>query len=393
MKITFFSNFLNHHQLPFCLEMQNRLGDKFKFVATEKVPDDRLALGYDDMNKAYDFVVRAYEDEEEAYRLGLDSDVVIIGSAPSKYIKERLKKGKLMFRYSERIFRNGFNFKKWLALIKNFTLMEHKNVYLLCSSAYSAYDFNLAGAYINKSFKWGYFPEVIKYNINELLEKKNKSKTIKIIWVARFLALKHPEKVIEIAKRLRNDKVNFSIKMIGIGPLFDQTKEMIKQNNLEDKVKLLGAINNKEVRKHMDEANIFLFTSDYNEGWGAVVNEAMNSGCAVVASHAIGSVPFLINHKKNGLIYKDDSIDDLYNQVKFLIDNKEQRNKISKNAYKTMIKYWNASYATEELLKISKKLLNGEKKTFLDGVGPCSKAYSIKEKNMYDFCVQTKEDV
>lgn len=388
MKVTFFSNFLNHHQLPFCLEMQKRLGNNFKFVATEKIPIDRLALGYDDMNKAYDFVVRTYENEEEGYKLGLESDVVIIGSAPSKYIKERLKKGKLVFRYSERIFRNGFEFKKWLSLIKNFTLMEYKNVYLLCSSAYSAYDFNLAGAYINKSYKWGYFPEVKEYDIDKLLKLKNKTKTIKIIWVARFLALKHPEKVIEVAKRLRDDNITFSIKMIGIGPLFDEIKRMISENNLEKEIKLLGAVNNKEVRKYMDEANIFLFTSDFNEGWGAVVNEAMNSGCAVVASHAIGSVPFLIEHKKNGLIYKDDSIDDLYNQVKYLINNKNARENISKNAYKTMIKYWNANYATEELLKLSKKLLNNQKNVFINNSGPCSKAPSIKEKDMYKYCIK-----
>lgn len=47
-----------------------------------------------------------------------------------------------------------------------------------------------------------------------------------------------------------------------------------------------------EVRSYMEKADIYLFTSDFNEGWGAVLNESMNSGCAVVASHAIGSVPF-----------------------------------------------------------------------------------------------------
>ena len=54
----------------------------------------------------------------------------------------------------------------------------------------------------------------------------------------------------------------------------------------------------------MEQADVFLFTSNYLEGWGAVLNEAMNSACAVVAGHGIGAVPFLLKHGKNGLVYK-----------------------------------------------------------------------------------------
>ena len=81
---------------------------------------------------------------------------------------------------------------------------------------------------------------------------------------------------------------------------------MIREKKLEDCVHMLGAMSPDEVRKHMEQANIFLFTSDRNEGWGAVLNEAMNSGCAVVASHAIGSVPYLIKNGNNGYIYENE---------------------------------------------------------------------------------------
>ena len=67
MKVVFVSNFLNHHQLPFCEEMIKRLGkENFKFIATEKIPDERIKLGYEDMNNIYPFVIRAYENQKEA---------------------------------------------------------------------------------------------------------------------------------------------------------------------------------------------------------------------------------------------------------------------------------------------------------------------------------------
>ena len=83
---------------------------------------------------------------------------------------------------------------------------------------------------------------------------------------------------------------------------------------------MLGAMPPEEVRRHMEKADIYLFTSDFNEGWGAVLNESMNSGCAVVASHAIGSVPFLIKNGENGLIYENGNQLDLEKQVLRLLE-------------------------------------------------------------------------
>ena len=83
MKVVFISNFLTHHQVPFCLEMQKRLGDNFKFISTVKIFDWRLKLGFKDLDNEYDFVVKAYESEESkelAKKLTLESDVAIIGS-------------------------------------------------------------------------------------------------------------------------------------------------------------------------------------------------------------------------------------------------------------------------------------------------------------------------
>jgi len=61
MQIAFFSNFLNHHQLPFCLAMDRLTGGQFTFVATTPVPQARLRMGYHDMNKGYPFALMNYD--------------------------------------------------------------------------------------------------------------------------------------------------------------------------------------------------------------------------------------------------------------------------------------------------------------------------------------------
>ena len=120
----------------------------------------------------------------------------------------------------------------------------------------------------------------------------------------------------------------------------------------------------------MESTEIFLFTSDKGEGWGAVLNESMNSGCAVVANRAIGSVPYLLKDGENGMIYGG-KFDELYEKVKILLENREERQKIGAAAYRTLTDVWNAEAATGRLLSLIENLKNGGDTPFADG--PCSK--------------------
>ena len=110
-----------------------------------------------------------------------------------------------------------------------------------------------------------------------------------------------------------------------------------------------------------------------------MLNESMNSGCAVVADHAIGSVPFLVEHGENGLIYEDGNFEDLYNKVKRLLDHPEERAMMGKKAYKTMAEEWNAENAARKFLELSERLLSGEQRVFLFERGVCSKAEILRD--------------
>lgn len=185
MKVTFYSNFLTHHQVPFCLEMQKRLGDNFKFVSTVKIFQWRIDMGFKDLDKEYDFVIRAYESKEmyeEAKKLAINSDVVIIGSTTDELIEERLKQDKFTFRYRSRVFifpdgffNTIFNKEKMkLFYDRHIKYRKNKNLYLLCANAYGASDFNLLGLYKDKIYKWGYFLETNKYDVEELINEKER---------------------------------------------------------------------------------------------------------------------------------------------------------------------------------------------------------------------------
>lgn len=374
--ITFFSNFINEHQIPFCEAMYHRFGDAFCFVASEPFSAERLKLGFKDKSEQFPYVLQSYKDQEsfeKALRLGRESDVVIIGSAPDVFIQERLKENKLTFRYYERFFKQG----KWRILdprvLKAYYQMHFryrkKNLHMLCASAYTARDCRFISSYPNKTYKWGYFPPVTRCeDVKALIESK---KANSILWVGRLIKWKHPQAAIMVARKLRKEGYDFSLDIIGVGPLEEKLKKCIKKYGLEERVKLLGSMSPEEVRSHMEKSEIFLFTSDKNEGWGAVLNESMNSACAVVASGAIGSVPYLIKDGENGLMYKSGNVKDLYRKTKKLLDDSAYRKQMGENAYQTLESTWNGEAAADRLIALIEDIQQGKPSRFEDG--PCSK--------------------
>jgi len=385
MKLVFLSNFLNHHQLPLCQNLYAQLGENFWFVATEQIPQERLSFGYADMNREYPFVIRTYEDAaqlKKARQLTDEADVVVHGSAPMAFLQHRLRAGKLTFLYSERLYRSGYEAWKLPVRLWRFwrNYGRYKSLYLLCASAFTAADFAKTFTFINKAYKWGYFPKVNRCeDMDALISRKAPAS---ILWAARFLDLKHPEHVLEVARRLKDDGYDFHITMLGSGEKWDTIAQQIREQGLQAQVKLTGAIPAEQVRGYMDDASIFLFTSDRNEGWGAVLNESMNSGCAVVACSAIGSVPFLLQDGKNGFAYPSGDVDALYEKVKYLLDNPETCKAMGRKAYDTILEQWNAETAAQRLLQLCQALLAGNARPALYDDGPCSKAEIIKD-NQY----------
>ena len=382
MKVVFLSNYYNHHQSSFSLAMDKLTNGNFYFIETAEMTSEHKNLGYN-IEKP-NFVLQNYlndEDNKKCQNIIDLADVVIWGSAPYNLLKTRLKAGKLTIAYSERLYKNKkLDFLRFIKRTFFDYRFRYKNFYLLCASAFTSADYAKTFNFINKAYKWGYFTPTKTYSdFNSLLENK---KPNSILWVARLLALKHPEAAIEVVKMLKNNGYNVNLNLIGDGEQMENVKSLVSNYNLENEVTIHGALKTDEVRKYMEQSQIFLFTSDRCEGWGAVLNESMNSGCAVVASHAIGSVPFLLQNGKNGFIYKDGDINDLFNKVKYLLDNEAERINMQKLAYETIINEWNAENAAKKLIELLTKLLNGENVETLFESGVCSKAKILKDNWM-----------
>ena len=385
MVITFVSNYINHHQIPFCDAMSSLFEDvDFHFVQAMPMEEKRINMGWAVDPKDYPYVSLFYEDKKYCEELILNSDVVIFGwteGLTSELEKRRLSSGKLSFRVSERIYRGSRI--KWLSprgLMKKYN--EHiryrkKPVYLLCAGAYVSADFKLIHAYPDKMLKWGYYPDV-KDRSFRVSETDNK---IRLCWAGRFVKLKHPEYAIELCKELEKFGYDYELKMIGDGYMREELEKSVSDAGLSANVSFLGNLKPEEVTMHMKDSDIFLFTSNYLEGWGAVVNEAMQCGCAVVASREAGAVPFLITDGENGFSYRNGDCEDFKKKVLSLFQEKYKILQFAKNGYDTIEKVWNAKNASMEFVRFCREYIDGAVPRPAE-IGPMSKAEIIKPESI-----------
>lgn len=376
MKTVFVSNYLTHHQKPFSDAMSREC--EYRFIATAEMPAERIALGYRDGTEPYVLNLRNGTRAEAGQCIDR-ADAVLSGYTAEDLIRRRIRNGGLVFRYSERLLKKGA--EPWKYPLR-YCRLHRKNpaagsVYLLCAGAYTAADYAKFGLFRDSAYKWGYFPETKRYgNVDALLDRKVRNS---ILWCGRFLGWKRPDDALQVAGRLKAAGYSFVMHMIGTGKAEPELKRRIRQYGLRDCVCLPGAMPPEKVREYMEAAQVFLFTSDRNEGWGAVLNESMNSGCAVVASHAIGSVPYLLKNGENGLVYKSGDIGMLFEKVRWLLDNRESARALGRRAYETIATEWNAEVAAERLLALSACILSGSKHPCLYETGPCSKAEILKD--------------
>ena len=383
--------------------------------------EERVKMGWQAEERPYVRYVQADGTATsglEWQNLLLTADVVIFGGCDDEsYIRERLAAGKPIFRYNERLYKEG----QWKAISPRGLLQKYKDhtryrkapVYFLCAGAYVPCDLGIIHAYPEKMLRFGYFPETREYASGEPFSRKKKGS---ILWAARMIDWKHPELVVKTAAYLKEhlEEIPFHITMIGGGELEEEVHSLAEELGVTDKITFAGFRSPEDVRAAMEESEIYLVTSDRKEGWGAVVNEAMNSGCAVVADHMIGAAPWMIRQRENGILYHDGCEQQLQEYIAELLQDPAECRRLGEAAQQTVRTEWNARTAAERLVRLSREMgfLTGAPGTTpaepalrapdqclpspsvpaLWPDGPCSPAPVIPERRMYRYLTERNEE-
>lgn len=136
-----------------------------------------------------------------------------------------------------------------------------------------------------------------------------------IVSAGRLVSQKAFDRLVRLAKRLKDENYNFHLSIIGEGELRKDLEKLISENHVEDKVSLVGFVT--PPYEVMSNADLFI-SSSVAEGFSLVVAEAFCLGLPVVSTKTTGPIE-LIDNDKYGLLTGHDD-ESIYQAVRKMID-------------------------------------------------------------------------
>lgn len=140
--------------------------------------------------------------------------------------------------------------------------------------------------------------------INDMaLEKIAKPDKLLMVTVGRLEHQKGYDRLVQIAKRLADDGLEFELWILGVGSQEEQLKQYIQKNHLDAFVKLLGFHSNPY--KYIVQGDLFVCSSR-SEGYSTAVTEALILGVPVITTDCSGMLELLKNGECGIITPNDD---------------------------------------------------------------------------------------
>ncbi len=166
-------------------------------------------------------------------------------------------------------------------------------------------------------------------------QTKFNSQNEKIIFTASRLVKKNAVGV--IIQALAKLPTNFNLRIAGTGEEEVKLKTLVKNLNLESRVKFLGNIANDQIPQELQQADVFTRPSR-SEGLGNSFLEAMAAGVPVIAT-AVGGITDFLKDNETGFIVPVDDAESLAEKINWVTDEKNKA------------KVWEIANNARELIK------------------------------------------
>lgn len=177
-----------------------------------------------------------------------------------------------------------------------------------------------------------------------------------------FVGRLHPQKGVgdlirafEIASTTMPDK-SWSLKIAGSGYLRNELEQLSEQLSVNDKVEFLGEID--DLDSLYLGADIFLLPS-HSEGMSNSLLEAMASGLPVIASDIPGNHDLIVD-QENGLLFEENNIEELADDLLQLVQDNNLRKRIGSSAYLSVVDRYSINKISDRYINLYKQLLEFE---------------------------------
>jgi len=143
-------------------------------------------------------------------------------------------------------------------------------------------------------------------DLSKHLAVRKKPEPGTFLMIGRLEPRKHYEHAILAAKLARKHRKDLKLYIVGDGPLRPALERKIREENLEDAVKLLGNVSDQEKLELLARAEALVHLG-YPEGFSLVVTEALATGTPVIA-YDLPPINEIINYNVHGILLNKDDI-------------------------------------------------------------------------------------
>lgn len=185
----------------------------------------------------------------------------------------------------------------------------------------------------NNSLKLFYVPNVL----DSMPSKISKLDNNKIVSVGRLVEVKGYDDMIDVMKIVNQNNKDITLEIIGDGDLYNHLTKKIKENNLDNIIKLVGFKDKKYIYDSLSNASLFLSTS-HSESFGIAVIEAMSVGVPTVAFSSAEGLRELID-KDNGILIDDRNIYEMADKIIGLLNNRKLLKSMGKSSFNKSLNY------------------------------------------------------
>lgn len=390
MRVVLYTISISPHQLPLAIEIQKIVGQKnFRYVFRVRNNSEREKLGWD-VNNIPEWVI--YHEDVEASQWLESADILLSGERDVKLFKRRVNKGLKNFYAAERWFKPPWGMFRllhprfFLIAWRMAELIKSGGIVYLPMGIHAAKDMmRLCGllsgdwcclfrsprldferkpmgkiwseqghrenSYTEQMRMWGYFVKASKSQKDVYLRKYGQI-PLKIFWAGRMLALKKVDTLIRAVIQLLDEGFSFHLQIVGVGSEDTHLKRLasryIREDAQSNGITFSTQVPINDVRCLMQQADIYVLASNAYEGWGAVLNEAMNEGCSVVGTYEAGSSATMIENDINGLLFHSGDIQTLVGHLRSLHDN-VFRQRLGEAGQQTAQCVWSAQNAAKQM--------------------------------------------
>lgn len=321
MKLFFWQNCISPHQLPYIKELYKdvRVSKVFLIVPVSELLE-RKVMGWTSNLSCDGVEIIISPEREQIEKLFADNEDDSVnffsGIRADKFV---FKCFKISLSYNVKrglITEPPFVFHKPLFLHKfRFLLFDYKYI--------SRFDYvfgmgtNAVLYYKSWSKHWKVFLFGYCLDLQTNYSLNQHDKSFRFLYVGSLIKRKDVALLLKSIRDTSNSSI-FTLDIIGDGPEHISLQKYVDRNELNDRITFIGKLPMTEIHERLSDYDVLVLPS-MHDGWGAVINEGLQSGLFIVSSDNCGAKT-LIENSDRGIIFKNRKLKSLSAALQNCID-------------------------------------------------------------------------